>query len=220
MPMSRRCSRELVSQQQRIAIFTMEDSSFLGPSPPPEIKRAFPLLAKLDQKELRALLPKALSHLRGEDVKETDLAALQLKDPTSAPTLFTALYLLLRSAVKSKSKVEIIQNELLEHKIPEPLVVDLVKFIQTTRAEAEQTLYTRRIRLPALDTVKWRVDITISTGSLLRVMRPTILMHLTLTDGSTQSFEVSVERFHDLRYNVARVMKEMEELEKLPILKL
>lgn len=59
----------------------MEDiSSFLGPAPAPEVKRALPLIAKLEQKDLRALLPKALQYLKGEDLKEADIAALQLKD--------------------------------------------------------------------------------------------------------------------------------------------
>jgi hypothetical protein len=59
----------------------MEDiSSFLGPSPAPEVKRALPLIAKLEQKDLRALLPKALQYLKGEDLKDSDIAALQVKD--------------------------------------------------------------------------------------------------------------------------------------------
>jgi hypothetical protein len=104
----------------------MEDiSSFLGPSPAPEVKRALPLIAKLEQKDLRALLPKALQYLKGEDLKDADISSLQLKDqgykkPFSAtwiisdiqnlgtaPVAFTGLYLILRAAIKSKSKIEV-----------------------------------------------------------------------------------------------------------------
>jgi hypothetical protein len=63
----------------------------------------------------------------------------------------------------------------------------------------EKSAYTRRIRLPQLDTLKWRVDVTISTGSLLRVMKPVLMLQLTLTDGTTATFEVSQDRFHQLR---------------------
>jgi hypothetical protein len=78
-------------------------------------------------------------------------------------------------------------------------------------------------------------------------MKPVILMQMTLSDGTTHTFEVSHEKFHELRhlllvqeqysinvsifwlahrafltvrYNVARVLKDIEEIEKHPILKI
>lgn len=82
---------------------------------------------------------------------------------------------------------------------------------------------------------------TISTTSLLRVMRPSVTMSMRLSNGKTVQFELSVERFSELRcakdthphtanigksvvtacrYQVARVLKEMQDLEKHPILNL
>jgi hypothetical protein len=105
----------------------MEDlSSFLGPLSP-ELKRGMLLLQKLDPKDLRTVAPKVVLYMRGEEVKEADLAQLGLADagmllilldvcyrqqlmvtsPASAPVLFTALYLILRGAVKSKQKIEV-----------------------------------------------------------------------------------------------------------------
>lgn len=75
---------------------------------------------------------------------------------------------------------------------------------------------------------------------LNRVLEPSILLEMTLSDGSIKTFEVGVwssnspwcgmwwpvslqvpvSRFHELRYNVAFVLKEMEDLEKRSILKL
>ena len=89
--------------------------------------------------------------------------------------------------------------------------------------------------------LQWRTDVTISTTSLLRVMRPSITMSLRLSNGKTVQFELSAERFSELRYvqftcndclcctlpdsrcvsyQVARVLKEMQDLEKHPILNL
>ena len=73
---------------------------------------------------------------------------------------------------------------------------------------------------PGLDDLKWRVDVTISTSSMSRVLKPSILMQLATTDGQKKTFDLPLEKFHELRYNVAKVLKEMETLEKHPILKI
>lgn len=44
---------------------------------------------------------------------------------------------------------------------------------------------------PRITEVKWRVDVAISTSHLERVMRPSIMMELTLSDGTLKTFEVS-----------------------------
>ena len=48
----------------------------------------------------------------------------------------------------------------------------------------------------ALAGLQWRVDITISNSSLLRVMKPSILMQMTLSDGEIKTFELPIEQFH------------------------
>ncbi len=45
-------------------------------------------------------------------------------------------------------------------------------------------------------------------------------MEVTLSDGSIKTFELPVEKFHEIRYNVAKVLKDMEDLDQIPILKL
>ncbi len=86
----------------------MEDvASFLGPSPAPEVKRALPLIAKLEQKDLRAVLPKAIQYLKGDDLKEADIAGLQLKDQGlkflfAQACLFHPLYIFLKYFLNSR----------------------------------------------------------------------------------------------------------------------
>ena len=43
---------------------------------------------------------------------------------------------------------------------------------------------------------------------------------MTLSDGTIRTFEVPVDKFHDLRYNVAKVLREMTSLERHPVLQL
>jgi hypothetical protein len=115
------------------------------------------------------------------------------------------------------------------------------------------------VRFPTLADLRWRVDVTISTSSLNRVLKPTLLFQLTLSDGtittahahahsvrstvrcrdcsnsrrygvcvmnviasagSIRTFELTVEQFHELRFDVARVLKDMGDLENNPILKI
>ena len=66
--------------------------------------------------------------------------------------------------------------------------------------------------------VRWRVDVTISTTSLSRVFKPTIPMQITLSDGSVHQFECSVDKFHEMRYVVAKALKHAQELQQHPVL--
>ena len=43
---------------------------------------------------------------------------------------------------------------------------------------------------------------------------------MSLSDGSIKTFEVSVEQFHQLRYNTAKVLRDMQELERHPIMRI
>ncbi|NWU61406.1 COMD5 protein, partial [Pterocles burchelli] len=56
--------------------------------------------------------------------------------------------------------------------------------------------------------------------SLARALQPSILMLMKLSDGTAHRFEVPVAKFQELRYNVALILKEMNDLEKRSILKI
>lgn len=43
---------------------------------------------------------------------------------------------------------------------------------------------------------------------------------MVLEDGTIRTFEVSVEQFNQLRYNVAKVLNDMQTLERHPIIKI
>lgn len=74
--------------------------------------------------------------------------------------------------------------------------------------------------LPTLDALRWRLDVTISSSALHRVLRPQLTLQTALSDGSTHAFHVSKPQFNSLRYVVAKSLKEMEDLEsRMPELK-
>jgi hypothetical protein len=75
-------------------------------------------------------------------------------------------------------------------------------------------------RGPGIAAVRWRVDVIISSGALGKVMRPAVLMELTLTDGSRETFDVPLESFHALRFSCAKALSEMQSVEGSPILRI
>jgi hypothetical protein len=65
---------------------------------------------------------------------------------------------------------------------------------------------------PRIKRVNWRVDVSISTSSLSKTMEPCVLVQLNLTDDRLVCFEIALVNFHVLRFNVALVLKEMDDL--------
>eukprot|EP01156_Anaeramoeba_ignava_P007969 Anaeramoba_ignava/a354997_16.p1 GENE.a354997_16~~a354997_16.p1 ORF type:complete len:112 (+),score=38.60 a354997_16:26-337(+) len=76
------------------------------------------------------------------------------------------------------------------------------------------------IHYPTLVDFSWRVDVIISTASLSRVLRPVIHLRMVLSDGSVKQFEMSMQNFQNLRFQTAKVISEMQTLEKSAIFKI
>jgi len=200
----------------------MDDYSFFGPSLPHEVRAMIPLLTKIEQPQFRKAIQIAVEHLKGVPISDQQFHQISKVVNLSKQTfalVFTGVYYILRAAVRSKAKTEVVQSLLTELRIPEPFIADLVKVVQTSRATLESAVAARRLRLPRIENLYWRVDITISTTSLSRVMKPTISFSVTLDDGTIKTFEVPTQQFHLLRYNIAKLLKDIDELEKHPILK-
>ncbi|KAM3838082.1 COMM domain-containing protein 5-like, partial [Diretmus argenteus] len=113
------------------------------------------------------------------------------------------------------------KEDLRELRIPEDFIADFASVVfGNRRAALEATASQRDPHLPSIEDFRWRVDVTISTSSLARALQPSILMQMKLSDGTSQRFEVPVSKFQELRYNVALILKEMNDLEKRSVLKI
>ncbi|KAI6078125.1 COMM domain-containing protein 5 [Aix galericulata] len=113
--------------------------------------------------------------------------------------------------------------------IPEDFITDFSSVVfGNRRPVSEGTALMQGSRLPNVQDFKWRVDVAISTSannvnnfsSLARALQPSILMLMKLSDGTAHRFEVPVAKFQELRYNVALILKEMNDLEKRSIMKI
>ncbi|NXV19477.1 COMD5 protein, partial [Cepphus grylle] len=174
--------------------------------------------------------------LEGKDCKEsvkliaesTNLSEEQLA------FLISGMYTLLREALRlplSTFKQEVMRIDVEEKKVPDRFVLRCCFCYESAfqspisdlffrRPASEGTALVQGSRLPSIQDFKWRVDVAISTSSLARALQPSILMMLKLSDGTAHRFEVPVAKFQELRYSVALILKEMNDLEKRSILKI
>ena len=133
---------------------------------------------------------------------------------------YAGLFELLQASFRSPEgtyKKRTYEEDLAYLKIPAEFAVSIAKEVfSSRRAEIDLAALENRIKLPGLKSFKWRVDVAISTSSLKRALKPSVLMQMTLDNGRIHTFEMPVDQFHKLRYNVAFVLKEIEDLEKRP----
>ena len=112
----------------------------------------------------------------------------------------------------------LIEKGLLDLNVPQTIATDISHVISMSRVELEETMLQRRVRLPYLENFKWRVDVTLSNSILSRVMKPSIMIAMTLSNGEVKNMEVSLDSLDKLRYNVASVLKQMKKIENHPIM--
>ncbi len=102
--------------------------------------------------------------------------------------------------------------------VPKEVVVGIISALALHRVDLELAAVSRRSRLPTMRSLRWRVDVTLSSNVLARVMEPSVLLRLELSDGSVRTLELSVEAFDKLRHSVASVLKRMRRVESHPIM--
>ncbi|KFQ25804.1 COMM domain-containing protein 5, partial [Mesitornis unicolor] len=166
----------------------------------------------------------SVNALEGKDCKESIKLIAESSNLSEEQLAFliSGMYTLLREALRlplSTFKQEVFKEDLKELRIPEDFIADFSSIVFGNRRPASEALI-QRSRLPSVQDFKWRVDVAISTSSLARALQPSILMMLKLSDGTAHRFEVPVAKFQELRYNVALILKEINDLEKKSILKI
>ncbi|XP_060105367.1 COMM domain-containing protein 5 [Heteronotia binoei] len=200
--------------------------SFLGARSPPEVEAMAKSVRDLGKETFRKLLKVTVSALEGRDCREsvkTIAESTNLSDEQLA-ILISGMYTLLREALRlpaSSLKEEVFKEDLKELRIPEEFIVDFATVaFGNRRPILEATIQSQANKLPRIKDFRWRVDVAISTSSLARALQPSILMQMKLSDGTAHRFEVPLAKFEELRYNVALILKDMNDLEKRSILKI
>ncbi|XP_038162194.1 COMM domain-containing protein 5 [Cyprinodon tularosa] len=209
-----------------MSLSNVKDTSFLGGRIPPEIESMSKNLKDVDQELFRKLLKAVVSALEGKDCREImkSIAESSVIPQERLSHIIAGMHRVLSEAIRlpaSSLKQETFKEDLRELRIPEDFITDFSSVVfGNRRAALEAASSQSDPHLPSMEEFKWRVDVSISTSSLARALQPSVLMQLKLSDGSFQRFEVPVSKFQELRYNVALILKEMNDLEKRSILKI
>lgn len=196
-------------------------------SMPPEARRMFRVLSKarnpLDQGLFRALLADAVSYFKtgamDEEMWQPDaIKAARGLELDAAKDVFTGCYKILRAGCRAQMAPDALKEDLTDLKVPAPIVADIQAAVADCQKEGGPLRMGRALTSTAqskrLIQLKWRVDVTMYTNKMLRVRKPSILLQFHFDDGSIKLVECSVERFQDLRYNVARQLKEIRQIER------
>ncbi|NP_001279273.1 COMM domain-containing protein 5 isoform X1 [Callorhinchus milii] len=201
-------------------------SCFLGGRIPLEVDTMVKQLKDLDKETFRRILKAVVNALEGKDCKESvkHITENMSLSEEQLSYILSGMYTLLREALRlpqSSLKQEVFKEDLRDLRIPEEFISDFASVVfGNRRSVLEAAALQQGTRLPGIEDFRWRVDVAISSSSLARALQPSILMQLKLSDGNVHRFEVPVVKFQELRYNVALILKEMNDLEKRSILKI
>ena len=194
--------------------------SFLKPMPV-EIKVALPTLIGLDRATTQNVIKAASAYLKGKEFT-TEMSAMQAEalgmDVASYGQVFTAIYLLLRTIVGRRITGKSV-GELTGLGLSTEVVGDIARVVKAQRSAIEDVATGSAQACPRLVSTRWRVDVAISTSSLNKCLKPSILMQLGLSDGKLKNFELPLEKFHDLRFNVAKALRAVQDLEAHPLIR-
>ena len=132
-------------------------------------------------------------------------------------TIFTGVYLLLKAALEAQVGEGDIQEVESGLTMAPEFVADIFRLVFSQREALKAQACENSVRYPDIDQFKWRVDVAISTSSLSKCLKPCVTAQLALTDGRLVSFDLPIAEFHELRRGVARVLKQMQDLEHHPV---
>ncbi|XP_028816202.1 COMM domain-containing protein 5 [Denticeps clupeoides] len=200
--------------------------SFLAGRIPPAIEIMSKYMKDLDKELFRKILKVVVTAIEGTDCCD---ALGTIAESCDVPeeklsSVVAGMHELLRVALRlppSTLKQEGFREDLRELRISEEYISDFVSVVFGSRREALDIVASQQgPQLPHMDDFTWRVDVAISTSCLGRALQPSILTQIQLSDGTRSHFQVSVPKFQELRYNVALILKEMNDLEKRGVLKI
>ncbi|XP_067121666.1 COMM domain-containing protein 5 [Centruroides vittatus] len=191
-----------------------------------EIKDFCRLLNTVDKQTFRALIKLAVLDFEGKPIPEDSYQSVKqlAKNSDHIDVIYHGLYTLLNFILRFPEHVlkpEILKEDLKELRIPDEFVDDLFNVIYGSRRIAiDAGRLKQGPSLPILKSLRWRVDVTISNSVLSRVLEPSVLMELISDKDAKYTFEVHPLKFQQLRFSVAALLKEMQDLEKRNVLKM
>jgi len=199
-------------------------ATYMGRRPPEEVKLALESLAEVQKPIFRKVLQFVVNYIKGTEITEemwTKFSdSLPEVPPENLRLLFSGLHTVMKTAIRLNLDITAFKVDLQNLQVPGEFIQDLAAAFQKTKGDIIVADPDKHVAFPTLDSIDWRVDVTISTSDMTRILKPSVLMRMVDSEGNIRTFEVNSDAFNKLRYSVARVLKEFDTLEKLPILKI
>ena len=157
----------------------IDSSTFFSPHIPEDIKHAFALFYKYPADLIEGLTKLIVKYLADEAkfVLPSKLYSSDI-DQDDLNLLMTAIYLIFKQAIRTKSKQSIVRNDLTSMRLPVSFIDIICNELCEARMNLESVALTNRLHFAKLEKLRWRIDVIISSGSLSRIMRPSILMQV------------------------------------------
>ena len=189
-------------------------SMFLGLELSQEARLALRLLPTLEGELIAHILDAALVFVVSGNLPQAQLVAVlqheQSIDGASLGALFTGVHWVLRACMRSSLTSKALLAELADLKVQSPFVALITQATERGRAELQPAA---AAALATTAAVQWRLDVTMSSSSLHRVLRPNLTMVCVLSDQSASTFALSKRRFNELRFTCAKLLKDMQDYE-------
>ncbi|XP_008546461.1 COMM domain-containing protein 5 [Microplitis demolitor] len=178
-------------------------------------------ISELKKTILRPLIQLAVKSIEQEYIEDGILDRISEKYNLSQENIdewYSVILKIIKTHLRypeSMVKVNDFKQCLQELSMENECIEDLCAVLYGQKRPLLITSLSEKIKFfPALKSCRWRIDITISTSILSRVMEPTILMEWTLSNGKKYLFELSLSKFHLMRYTVATLLLKMYDLEE------
>jgi hypothetical protein len=165
------------------------NSLFLAPSIPEEIRAIVPILHEsIDN--LTEILNKVVEYYINGVYDDQEFLYFQKSlgqnNNANFSIIFSGLYSIIRTSISKKCKISTINNDLTRMNFPVNAIEIICSSILTANSSitmmktvtTSTTPTNNKIKFPSLQKLRWRIDVVISSGSLSRVMRPSILMQV------------------------------------------
>jgi hypothetical protein len=166
-------------------------STFFAPHIPEDLKTAFPLFYHYPEELITGLSKLIVKYLASEGSFSLPAKLYSSDvDQHHLNLLMTSIYVIFKQAVRSRAKISAIRTDLTAMKFPSYFVELVCNEMCAARVNLESTALTNRLHFAKLEKLRWRIDVIISSGSLSRIMRPSILMQVVLSDACVPNCSV------------------------------
>eukprot|EP01041_Mallomonas_annulata_P007111 gene7111-14461_t len=141
-------------------------------------------------------------------------------DCESVNIIFSGLYTIIHEIIRSKVTLEVSNHNLKSLGFAEHISHLINAALIDIREKLEKKFTIEPMGFPKIKKLRWRVDVVMSSGTLSKVMQQTVTMQISTTDGMVRTFEVSQEKFAEMRQGVAKAMNSLQRLERHPIMRI